>query len=103
MMGRVWLPGVYPADRGLQVYKPTKPQWTRCHQVTMSTMFQVHDHTPCGGDCSTNFTASGLDEEEEGLSSWAPESESMAFIPVSGRVPVEDARGRLSSQLQVGG
>ena len=74
MMGRVWLPGVYPADRGLQVYKPTKPQWTRCHKVTMSTMFQVHDQMPCGGDCSTNsgFTASGLDEEEEGLSSWAP-------------------------------
>ena len=37
---------------------------------------------PRGGDCSTNsgFTASGLDEEEEGLSSWAPESAGMAFI-----------------------
>ena len=41
MMGRVWLPGVYPVDHGLQVYKPTKPQWTRHHQVTMSTVFQV--------------------------------------------------------------
>ena len=92
-MRRVWLPGVYPVDHGLQVYKPTKPQWTRCHQVVMSTMFQVHDHMPCGGDCSTNsgFITSGLDEEEEGLSSWAPESAGMAFIPVSGRVPVEVA------------
>ena len=59
----------------------------------MSTMFQVHDHMPCVGDCSTNsgFITSGLDEEEEGLSSWAPESAGMAFIPVSGRVPVEVA------------
>ena len=43
------------------------------------------------GARSSGFTASGLDDEEEGLSSWAPESAGMAFIPVSGRVPVEDA------------
>lgn len=79
---------VYPGlTGGLQVYKPTKPQRTRVTRLR-STMFQVHDYTPCGGDCSTNFTASGLDEEEEGLSSWAPgESERVWLhsLSVAGR------------------